>query len=520
MPPRPGGPRVSVVMSGADARATRSTVGDRYRVLLDIGRTLAGTLSSEDLYAAIYRETARVLEASGFYISLYDQARDLATIVFFADRGQLQRVNVSYRGSDSEVISRRKACLVEDRLTDRSLLFLGEDESDCTRSAISAPLLHKGRILGSISVQSYQPGAYTAEDLDLLQGLADISAVAIDNADHVAELERRRREAEQVEEIGRALTSSLDPKDVLGKVITAVTEVLNVDAASVWLTEPDNAYVGRVAESGGTVVLPVGLTWDFTGPLGHRLVAERSPVVLDDLAASTAIPTDVLEHLRGGSGMGAPLIVGDRVAGVLTAGSRRVRHFTAEDTAVLQRLASQASVALENARLHSNLEALSLTDPLTGLPNRRRLQIHLDKEVAAARRGRELAVVIFDIDDFKHYNDTLGHLAGDDLLRAFAQILDDESRAMNLVARYGGDEFVSVFSDESIDGARLYIQRVSERVATDEILAPRRITVSIGLAEFDRTTMHTTEDIIRAADADMYRAKALRATEPDQAVSS
>ncbi|HIF06857.1 MAG TPA: diguanylate cyclase, partial [Gemmatimonadetes bacterium] len=95
--------------------------------------------------------------------------------------------------------------------------------------------------------------------------------------------------------------------------------------------------------------------------------------------------------------MGAPLLMGGKVAGILTACSRRPRHFSEGDSAVLQRLASQAVVALENARLHTNLQALSLTDPLTGLPNRRRLQIHLEKEVAAGRRGRSLVVVIFDL---------------------------------------------------------------------------------------------------------------------------
>jgi len=375
-------------------------------------------------------------------------------------------------------------------------------------------MIHKGRMIGAISAQSYDTEAYSEEDLALLQGIADISAVAIDNAQQFAELEQRRREAEQIEEIGRALTSELDPKEVLGKVITAVLEVLDVDGASVWLCEGPDGKVGRVAEAGGDITLPVGLTWDLDGELAEKLLEMRKPVIIDDLASSPLVPDALREYLEAGSSIGAPLLIGGQVGGILTAGSRRPRHFTDNDAGVLQRLASQASVALENARLHANLQALSLTDPLTGLPNRRRLQIHLDKEVAAARRGRSLVVVVFDLDNFKHYNDTFGHLVGDDILRAFAQILDDENRAMNLVARYGGDEFMSVLSESHADGARFYIHRVKGRLGTDAIFGEYGLTVSIGLAEFDPASMKSAADVIQAADLDMYTAKGLHLKAP------
>jgi diguanylate cyclase (GGDEF)-like protein len=501
-------------MPKSDARAEPSSTSERYRVFLDTTRALTGTLSSEELFTAIHRETAEVLEASGFYISLYDQGRDLATIVYFADKGNVSRVGVAYRGSDSEVIRTQRASMVNEHLDDRSLLVLGDDDTDVTSSAISAPMIHKGRMIGAISAQSYDTEAYSEEDLALLQGIADLSAVAIDNAQQFAELEQRRREAEQIEEIGRALTSELDPKEVLGKVITAVLEVLDIDGASVWLCEGPDGKVGRIAEAGGEISLPVGLTWDLDGELAEKLLEMRKPVIIDDLASSPLIPDALREYLESGSSMGAPLLIGGQVGGILTAGSRSPRHFTDNDAAVLQRLASQASVALENARLHASLQALSLTDPLTGLPNRRRLQIHLDKEVAAARRGRSLVAVIFHLDDFKHYNDTFGHLVGDDILRAFAQILDDENRAMNLVARYGGDEFMSVLSESHADGARFYIHRVTERLGTDAILGEYGLTVSIGLAEFDPASMKSTADVIQAADMDMYAAKGLRLEAP------
>jgi len=482
---------------------------DRYRALLDIARTLAATLSEDHLYETIYRETAKAVEAAGFYIALHDQSRDLARVVFYADRGQVHRVDVTYRGSDSRVIRSQKAMLENDGLKNDALMVLG-DESNVAVAAITAPMIHHGRVFGAISAQSYKAGVYTQDDLDLLEAIADIAAVAVENALQFAELERRRREAEKMEEIGRALTSELDPEMVLGRVVDAALDLLDVDGASVWLADGKGALVCRVAESGGEVVLPKGLEWKLEGEVARVLVDERHPLMLDNLAASALLPDHRRPHLARGSAVGVPIEIEGVVTGVLTAGSRQPRAFDALDTAVLQRLAAQGSIAPQNARLHSNLHALSITDPLTRLPNRRRLQIHLDHEVAAARRGRALAIAVFDLDNFKHYNDTFGHVAGDDILKAFAEVLTHENRAMNLVARYGGDEFVSVLTDTNLDGVRAYVERVKVRASQNEVLAKFGIHVSAGIAEFDADKMATVNDLIPHADADMYRDKASR----------
>ena len=203
-----------------------------------------------------------------------------------------------------------------------------------------------------------------------------------------------------------------------------------------------------------------------------------------------------------------PIKVGARVIGALSAQPKQVRRFTEDHVRVLGRLAAQASAALDNAELHASIQALSLTDSLTGLANRRHLQVHLEREIAAARRGRQLALVLFNLDSFKHYNDTLGHVVGDQILRAFAEVLAHENRAMNLVARYGGDEFVSVISDGDQQAAEVYRARILEDVNTHRLLTSHGVTVSSGIAEFRAGQTASVDEFIQAADRSMYANKA------------
>ena len=199
-----------------------------------------------------------------------------------------RHVDIPYRGSDSEILTSRKAAIIGPDMVGDALMSLGDDEAHPSRSVIVAPLLHDGRVLGAVSAQSENEGAYDEADLEMLEGIAAIAAVAIYNSQQFAELDRRRREAEQLEEIGRALTSKLDPDQVIRLVISAASEVLHVDGVAVWLKDPRTGGVCRVADSGGDIALPIGLEWSLEGDLFETLVDRHESVVIDDLAVPGA----------------------------------------------------------------------------------------------------------------------------------------------------------------------------------------------------------------------------------------
>ncbi len=255
---------------------------------------------------------------------------------------------------------------------------------------------------------------------------------------------------------------------------------------------------GESAPQQGTL-LPVPVA------LYERMRLRRQPIVFD-ASAIDKLPPSLRQIQSNRSSMAVPLITDDQLIGALSISHEVDRLYSADEVRMLERLGFQASVAVANARLHEEVRALSLTDPLTGLPNRRHLDLFLDKEVAAARRGRKVALLLFDLDRFKEYNDSAGHEAGDEALRAFASVLLAQTRAMNLAARLGGDEFVTVLTDADRRGAVAHAQRVARSVESHPLLGPIGLRASIGISTFLQRMANPAE-LMRAADIDMYRRK-------------
>ncbi len=156
-------------------------------------------------------------------------------------------------------------------------------------------------------------------------------------------------------------------------------------------------------------------------------------------------------------------------------------------------------------RERANAERLALVDQLTGLPNRRHAELTLDAQFAAAGRGQKLAVVLFDLDHFKEINDRHGHKAGDAALRVFGQILKRSTRRMDLSARFGGEEFLTVLSDCDPEGAELFALRV-QRELREARFPWGKITVSAGIAFYEKG-MGSYEVLVAAADQALYVAK-------------
>jgi len=175
--------------------------------------------------------------------------------------------------------------------------------------------------------------------------------------------------------------------------------------------------------------------------------------------------------------------------------------------------AIQKADAIEHARADNHrLETLAHTDPLTQLVNRRALTIRLVTEMERVRRyNAPLSMLLIDLDHFKLVNDTYGHMAGDDVLAAVATLLQRAVRSVDTVARYGGEEFVVVLPETGRQGAIAFAERIRERVASHGFAIGEsekiHITSSIGVATYPSPLLESVEDLFRAADIALYRAK-------------
>jgi len=223
------------------------------------------------------------------------------------------------------------------------------------------------------------------------------------------------------------------------------------------------------------------------------------------------VPAFLLAYYRGWNGVALAMLVGMVVLcavqiAVLVLEIRTNWVFLFAVVAAY--ISMSLAVGLVSELLHqerARAERLALVDDLTGMPNRRLASLILDREFAAARRGRSVAVVVFDLDGFKAFNDRHGHAAGDEALRAFVRVLESRTRRMDLSARYGGEEFLSVLSGGNLEAGRRFADAVRDGLLLQAGTA--RFTVSAGVAEYD-PSMESAADLVAAADRALYQAKA------------
>ena len=246
--------------------------------------------------------------------------------------------------------------------------------------------------------------------------------------------------------------------------------------------------------------------------ISRWVLLEGQPVHVPDVGADPRYhpSVDSLPGLRTSAVLAAPLKVRDAVLGVLVAVNRvEESPFDLRHLRVLTLLANQTAISIENGKLYRRAEQLAVTDDLTQVYNYRFLKMALRREVKrAARFSQRFSVLMIDVDNLKRYNDQNGHLRGSEVLRQVAQILVREARSIDLVAKYGGDEFVVILPQTEREGACVLADRIQQAVEATAfpLVPPGVITVSLGVATYPENGL-TAGELLESADIALYAAK-------------
>ena len=339
------------------------------------------------------------------------------------------------------------------------------------------------------------------------------------NALRWRELSRQLHEKDQelhtLDEIGRTIISSLELQTVLNIIMDKTRELVQAESWSLLLgDEGEGGLHLSVAVGEGADRSRTGAVVKPGEGIAGWVAREGKPVVVHDAAADPRWCE--LEQTYGTcarSVLCVPLETRGRVLGVIEVVNKKGggEGFTPRDLSLVTRLAGFAAIAIENARLYQQTKMLTLTDELTRLYNTRFFTQYLENDVKRCRRYKSSVSLIFlDLDHFKLVNDRHGHLMGSQLLREVADVLRRGVRDVDIVARYGGDEFIVILPETRLEDAALVAERLRQAMNDHVFLASEglaaHLTASFGVAAFPETCS-SEEELIRLADQAMYRVK-------------
>lgn len=315
-------------------------------------------------------------------------------------------------------------------------------------------------------------------------------------------------------EIGKALTSSLDLKEILARVMEKISQLLQPKNWSLLLLDEETnelrfeIVVGPGSEKLKDLRLKVG-----EGVAGW-VAREMKPLLVPDVHKDPRFckKADEVSHFTTQSIICVPLTTRGKCLGVIELINKVEQEgFSEDDLIVLTTLADFTAIAIENAIFLNRVQELTITDDLTKLYNSRFLHNRLDYEVERAKRFRyELSMIFLDLDYFKEVNDAHGHLHGSKLLKEVAQILVAQLRTVDMACRYGGDEFIIMMPGTSKKNAVLVAEKLRNSIRDKVFLTGDglniKLTASFGVASFP-SDAGNKEELIHRADAAMYEAK-------------
>jgi diguanylate cyclase (GGDEF)-like protein len=358
----------------------------------------------------------------------------------------------------------------------------------------------------------------TRDDLSLLGSFSAHFSLTLENHALHQRLDRHRAHVAAlvaaIDRIGRAP----DAAQLCETIVNEMTRLVGAEQGSLIMLDEEQRVLVIKAITGVNRKIVEQIRIRPGDGIAGRVFATGLPLVVADLETDGRVQRKKRPRYKTKAFASLPMKLDGRIIGVLNLADKLSgAAFAEEEIALISTLTTCASVAIERAEFLQQTEELkriSVTDGLTGFLNRRYFHERLIEEIERSKRhGTVLSLAIMDLDDFKKLNDTYGHQAGDEALKAIARCVHGSIRAIDVAARYGGEEFTLILPQTSKLEAQRIAQRICEEVAAMRIShqlldSYERLTISIGLAAYPDDA-NTPEGLIRCADTALYTAKDL-----------
>ncbi|MCE5194408.1 MAG: sensor domain-containing diguanylate cyclase [Nitrospiraceae bacterium] len=341
------------------------------------------------------------------------------------------------------------------------------------------------------------------------------NSINLENKELKKDLYIAKKEISFFEEVGKILTSSKNLNTILVTIMNKTKDMVGAEAWSVFLIDEETGdLVFEQAESNKKTSKMEKYRLKQGEGIAGWVAKEGIPLIVPNVAEDSRFSPEIDRkiHFKTKSLMCVPIRSKDKMIGVLEVVNKADdKTFIQDDLNLLMRLIDQAALTLEKTSLYHKMEELVITDDLTKLFNTRYLNRTLDMETHRSDRYRTSTSLIFiDIDYFKHINDGHGHLVGSKILVEMGQLIIKNLRSIDIVARYGGDEFVVVLPQTSPKHAAQTAERIRASVEQNVFLKKEgysfKMTASFGVASYPESAK-TKEDLLRLADEAMYRVK-------------
>lgn len=389
------------------------------------------------------------------------------------------------------------------------------------QSICMLPLITKGVRLGVISVgelRRWEREPFSRDKINLLQTLAAQIAVAIYSARLFNESQRQAERLSVINKIMQAIGSTIELNDLLELIYEQISKVIPTDTYFVSLYDPvEDLQDMRILIDDGKrfapARIPVGKGLNSWVVKNRRMLSIQH--MSEEMDSLPVKPIQLGQDRMSESWLGVPMLVGERCLGLLAIASYTPHAFSEEDASLLGSLASQAALAVDNARQHEQVKEQARRDSLTGAYNHGHLLIKLNEQVQLGQKqGTPVSLIMLDIDYFKDYNDHFGHVVGDEVLCRLVQAIQGQVKDTGVAAtlgRWGGEEFALSLPGSTREqalqvahGIRASLAQVVLRDKSGALVSSPTVSQGIATFPYDAKDMAELVDI---ADEALYVAK-------------